>query len=76
MAIKKSELYASIWSSSDQLRSAMDASQYKDCVLMLLFVMHHPPAWPRRRAELNVAALAAEAWSRPRVDRSRGGCWQ
>jgi len=40
MAIKKSELYASIWSSCDQLRGGMDASQYKDYVLVLLFMKY------------------------------------
>jgi type I restriction enzyme M protein len=38
MAIKKSELYRSSWSSCDGLRGGMDASQYKDYVLTLLFV--------------------------------------
>ena len=38
MAIKKSELYSSIWASCDELRGGMDASQYKDYVLTLLFV--------------------------------------
>ncbi|MCC6782509.1 MAG: SAM-dependent DNA methyltransferase, partial [Planctomycetes bacterium] len=32
MAIKKSQLYASLWSSCDELRGGMDASQYKDYV--------------------------------------------
>jgi type I restriction enzyme M protein len=40
MAIKKSELYTSLWSSCDQLRGGMDASQYKDYVLVLLFVKY------------------------------------
>ncbi|MEM7039442.1 MAG: type I restriction-modification system subunit M N-terminal domain-containing protein, partial [Bacteroidota bacterium] len=40
MAVKKSELYASIWKSCDQLRGGMDASQYKDYVLTLLFVKY------------------------------------
>lgn len=40
MAIKKSELYRSLWSSCDELRSGMDASQYKDYVLTLLFVKY------------------------------------
>ena len=40
MAIKKSELYSSIWKSCDELRSGMDASQYKDHVLVLLFVKY------------------------------------
>ena len=38
MAIKKSELYSSLWKSCDELRGGMDASQYKDYVLVLLFV--------------------------------------
>jgi len=33
MALKKSELYSSLWQSCDELRGGMDASQYKDCVL-------------------------------------------
>src|SRR6266480_2756049 len=40
MAIKKSELYSSLWASCDQLRGGMDASQYKDYVLVLLFVKY------------------------------------
>ncbi len=40
MAVKKSELYASLWASCDELRGGMDASQYKDYVLVLLFVKY------------------------------------
>jgi type I restriction enzyme M protein len=40
MAIKKSELYSSLWASCDELRGGMDASQYKDYVLILLFVKY------------------------------------
>ncbi|MGN6546935.1 MAG: type I restriction-modification system subunit M, partial [Aureliella sp.] len=40
MALKKSELYSSIWSSCDELRGGMDASQYKDYVLALLFIKY------------------------------------
>ena len=40
LAIKKSELYASLWQSCDELRGGMDASQYKDYVLVLLFVKY------------------------------------
>jgi len=40
MAIKKSELYSSLWRSCDELRGGMDASQYKDYVLVLLFVKY------------------------------------
>src|SRR6185437_16258333 len=40
MALKKSELYSSIWASCDELRGGMDASQYKDYVLVLLFIKY------------------------------------
>ena len=40
MAIKKSELYSSLWKSCDELRGGMDASQYKDYVLILLFIKY------------------------------------
>lgn len=40
MAIKKTELYRSLWDSCDELRGGMDASQYKDYVLVVLFVKY------------------------------------
>ncbi|TRO82257.1 type I restriction-modification system subunit M [Trichloromonas acetexigens] len=40
MAIKKSELYSSLWASCDELRGGMDAGQYKDYVLVLLFIKY------------------------------------
>ena len=40
MAVKKSELYSSLWASCDALRGGMDASQYKDYILTLLFVKY------------------------------------
>jgi type I restriction enzyme M protein len=40
MAIKKSELYSSLWASCDALRGGMDASQYKDYVLVMLFIKY------------------------------------
>src|SRR5215510_13423649 len=40
MAVKKSELYSSLWKSCDKLRGGMDASQYKDYILTLLFVKY------------------------------------
>lgn len=40
MAIKKSELYSSLWASCDELRGGMDASQYKDYVLAMLFIKY------------------------------------
>src|SRR5204863_7876074 len=40
MALKKSELYSSLWKSCDELRGGMDASQYKDYVLVMLFMKY------------------------------------
>lgn len=40
MAVKKSELYGALWKSCDELRGGMDASQYKDYVLVLLFMKY------------------------------------
>lgn len=40
MAVKKSELYSSLWESCNQLRGGMDASQYKDYVLVVLFLKY------------------------------------
>jgi len=40
MAIKKSELYSSLWKSCDELRGGMDASQYKDYILVFLFIKY------------------------------------
>ena len=40
MAIKKSDLYSSLWASCDELSGGMDASQYKDYVLFLLSIKY------------------------------------
>ena len=40
MAIKKSQIYSTLWSSCNALRGSMDASQYKDYVLIILFVKY------------------------------------
>lgn len=40
MAVRKSELYSSLWASCDSLRGGMDSSQYKDYILTLLFVKY------------------------------------
>ena len=39
-AIKKTQLYSSLWASCDSLRGGMDSSQYKDYILTLLFVKY------------------------------------
>ena len=45
MAIKKSELYGSLWEGCDALRGGMDASQYKDYVLVMLFIKYISDKW-------------------------------
>jgi type I restriction enzyme M protein len=40
VALKKSDLYSSLWASCDELRGGMDASQYKDYVLFMLFIKY------------------------------------
>lgn len=40
MAVKKSELYSSLWNSCNELRGGMDASLYIDYILTLLFVKY------------------------------------
>ncbi len=45
MAIKKSELYSSLWASCDELRGGMDTSQYKDYVLFMLFIKYVSDKW-------------------------------
>lgn len=40
MAIKKTDLYSSLWASCDELRGGMDATQYKDYVLFMLFIKY------------------------------------
>ncbi|MBC6456093.1 MAG: type I restriction-modification system subunit M [Hormoscilla sp. SP5CHS1] len=40
MAVKKTEIYSSLWAGCDELRGGMDASQYKDYVLTLLFLKY------------------------------------
>ncbi len=40
MAIKKSQLYSTLWTACDALRGGMDASQYKDYVLVVLFLKY------------------------------------
>ena len=49
MAVKKSELYSSLWDSCDELRGSMDASQYKDYILVLLFMKY---VSDKKRSEL------------------------
>jgi len=60
MALKKSELYSSLWQSCDALRGGMDASQYKDYVLVLLFLKYISDKYAGQRfAPIDVPAGAS-----------------
>src|SRR3989441_9221187 len=48
MALKKSQLYSSLWALCDELRGGMDASQYKDYVLVLLFIKYISDKYARQ----------------------------
>lgn len=54
MALKKSQLYSSLWASCDELRGGMDASQYKDYVLTLLFMKYVSDKFAGKRDALIV----------------------
>jgi type I restriction enzyme M protein len=60
MAIKKTELYSTLWQSCDELRGGMDASQYKDYVLILLFVKYVSDKYAGRKdAQIEVPTGAS-----------------
>jgi type I restriction enzyme M protein len=60
--VRKSDLYASLWASCDELRGGMDASQYKDYVLTLLFVKYVSDKYAGKRfAPVTVPAGASFA---------------
>src|SRR5437660_2774329 len=54
MALKNSELYNSLWQSCDNLRGGMDASQYKDYILVLLFIKYVSDKYAGPYAEITV----------------------
>ncbi len=64
MAIKKSDLYSSIWAACDELRGSMDASQYKDYVLFMLFIKYisdkYKPGDPFSKFKVPVGASFAD----------------
>lgn len=54
MAIKKSQLYATLWDSCNALRGTMDASQYKNYVLIMLFAKYLSDKEQQGEIELEV----------------------
>lgn len=55
MAIKKSQLYTKLWQACDELRGGMDASQYKDYVLVILFIKYISDRAKNGDADLYIA---------------------
>jgi len=62
MAIKKSELYSSLWKSCDELRGGMDASQYKDYVLVLLFMKYVSDRYEGKEDALIEIPMGGSFW--------------
>ncbi len=55
------ELKDTLWKAADRLRGSMDASQYKDVVLGLVFLRYTSDAFAERRAQIE-AELRADGW--------------
>src|SRR2546427_12873221 len=53
------ELHAVLWKAADKLRGSMDAAQYKDFVLGLVFLKYVSDAFAERRDQIR-AELVAE----------------
>jgi type I restriction enzyme M protein len=70
MALKKSELYSSLWHSCDELRGGMDASQYKDYVLVLLFLKYISDKY----AAITVPGFVTSAGERVGKNAGRNAC--
>ena len=60
MALKKSQLYSSLWQSCDELRGGMDASQYKD-IHQIVDVFNRQTELPRYSRMVPVAEIASPA---------------
>lgn len=67
MALKKSELYSSLWSGCDELRGGMDASQYKDYVKVERFyVQRMKTKWGNCNPRTRAVRLNADLAKKPR----------
>jgi type I restriction enzyme M protein len=61
------ELHAILWSAADKLRGSMDAAQYKDFVLGLVFLKYVSDAFAERRDAIR-AELVAENMPESRIE--------
>ena len=57
MAVKKTQLYASLWASCDKLRGGMDSSEYKDYILTLLFMKYVTDKFKNKGAYEDIKSL-------------------
>lgn len=57
MAVKKTQLYASLWASCDKLRGGMDSSEYKDYILTLLFMKYVTDKYKNKGAYEDIIPL-------------------
>ncbi len=65
------ELKDTLWKAADQLRGSMDASQYKDVILGLVFLKYVADAFEQRRDEIE-SELLADGWEASKVDGQLG----
>src|SRR5689334_12582659 len=56
------ELKDTLWKAADKLRGSMDASQYKDVILGLVFLKYVSDAFEERREQIR-SELTAEGFS-------------
>jgi len=73
MAVKKTQLYASLWASCDKLRGGMDSSEYKDYVLTLLFMKYVTDKYKNKGAYEDIRVFDKEHDDNPDPD-MRTGC--
>lgn len=62
MPLKKSAIYAQLWQSCNALRGGMDASQYKDYVLALLFVKYISDKFTGEYPPAGAVRISAPLW--------------
>jgi type I restriction enzyme M protein len=60
------ELKDTLWKAADKLRGSMDASQYKDVILGLVFLKYVSDAFDERRVQI-AAELAADGWDESQI---------
>ena len=56
MALKKSQIYSSLWQSCDELRGGMDASQYKEALPAFVWVRQEAKGSDRSQAVIPAKA--------------------